>query len=110
MALYWIHNTNIPVYVLVYEKLFENTILETSHLMAFLNFSVTYNSLYCLTSNKNRRFKRNIPNWLTNDYIYSNKLRRIVNKVVDMVKITIGTKWKLTDVLNSYQLPIDDKL
>ncbi|XP_060575744.1 sialate:O-sulfotransferase 1-like [Ruditapes philippinarum] len=109
MALYWIQNKNIPAYVLVYEKLFENTILETSHLMTFLNFSVTYNSLYCLSSNENRRFKRIIPKWLTNDYIYNNKLRRIVNKVIDMVEITIGTKRKLTDVLNSYHLPIDDK-
>jgi hypothetical protein len=109
MALYWIKSTNIPVYVLVYEKLFENTILETSHLMTFLNFSVTYNSLYCLSNNNNRRFKRIIPNWLTNDYLYNNKLRRIVNKVIDMVKLTIGPKLKLTDVIDSYQLPINDK-
>ncbi|XP_060573574.1 sialate:O-sulfotransferase 1-like [Ruditapes philippinarum] len=104
-ALYWMGNKSKSKYVLVYERLLENTFLELSRLMVFLNITIQYHSLYCVTSNVTKSFKRTIPQWMTINYVYSTELREIVNKAVQTVKSGIDPILNLNGVLNSYFLP-----
>ncbi|XP_045208456.2 WSC domain-containing protein 1-like [Mercenaria mercenaria] len=106
-AAFWLAKFDRPVHVLVYERLKENTVSEVYNLMKFLNISVTFNSLYCLSSNTTGNYHRVKPKWMTIEKLYSKKMRKMVNTVIKDVNAKVGLRRNVTDVLNSYLLKDD---
>ncbi|XP_045205801.2 WSCD family member GA21586-like isoform X2 [Mercenaria mercenaria] len=107
MSLYWLERFDRPAYVLVYEKERKNTLTEMYHLTKYLNIAVPFNSLYCLSSNKTGNYHRVKPKWMTIEKLYDKTLRKMVNTVVEDVSAKVGLRKNITDLLQSYLLPVN---
>ncbi|XP_045215816.1 WSCD family member CG9164-like [Mercenaria mercenaria] len=92
MAIYWLSIFRKPVYVLIYDALWNYTVIEMYKLSQFLNITTTLKSLYCLSGKGVGNFKRNKPKWMAIETLFDSRLRKVVND-------------KIRSVLQVYEIP-----
>ena len=105
MAVTWMKRKDIPVYLLIYERLTENVLQEILNLTRFLNYKMQFKHVYCLSSQMTSQYKRTKPTWLTKENVYNDELREVVNTAVNNVNNNVGSKWNISKLLDSYLLP-----
>lgn len=103
MVIYWRETFRQPVYVLVYEQVQKYTMTEMYLLTKFLDLTVPFNALYCLSSGSVGNFHRQKPDWMTADQLFDTAHRKIVNeKILKLVGMFHEKDKLLTDVLKGY--------
>lgn len=75
----WLAQNSTPVRIVLYENLQTNLHKELIHMLEFLNFSVSNETINCAIENSQGRFKR--PHHLNFDP-YSKENREAINRVI----------------------------
>jgi hypothetical protein len=106
LTLYWINKKDIPVFLVVYERLIENVQLEIMNLMKFLGYRkhTEYMYITCLSGNQTRVYKRNKPKWLKKEHIYKSRMRKMMNSFIIDVINNIDSKLNISSILQTYLL------
>lgn len=102
---YWLLKFNKPVYVLVYEHLQNNYLLETYKLMQFIEIPVQLKALYCLSARKfdtyHRKYK---PAWMAKENLFDQSSKDFLNRSIESIAAKLNKTEGIPGALRSYLL------
>ena len=103
---YWLTQFDHPVHVLVYEELQKNTLLELYKVSKFLNYPVTFETLWCIKHNNDTQilFLRQKPDWLKAENLFTQSMKEKLNGRLMLLRDGPGQVHGIYDYLDSYVL------
>ena len=102
MTLYWLTQFNKPVHIVVYEDMIKYTMKKMLDLVKFLEITVDFRSLYCVSGDSVANMRRLTPNWMSNITlfdIYAQQSIVMVNSYIKEVSVVTKLKFVLKYML-----------
>lgn len=103
-SVYWLKTFGKPVHVLVFERVQEQPMVQMFLLTQFLDMTIPFNSLYCLSTGSVGNFHRHKPSWMSTEKLFNNAHRKIVNGVIKELKQQLRWRNDSLDILDSYSM------